>query len=78
VLPKTVALTKTKEITVYAAGLYQAPLLQLLHAKYYGKRAVAYELGLFLSQRLALSTIDFDYIVPIPLHWTRKAWRGFN
>ncbi len=21
---------------------------------------------------------DIDYIVPIPLHWRRKAWRGFN
>ena len=21
---------------------------------------------------------SFDYIVPIPLHWTRRAWRGYN
>jgi ComF family protein len=25
-----------------------------------------------------LKTESFDVVVPIPLHWTRYAWRGFN
>ena len=25
-----------------------------------------------------MSTLDFDYIIPIPLHWTRYAKRGYN
>jgi ComF family protein len=27
---------------------------------------------------LPLQELDYDVIVPIPLHWTRYAWRGFN
>ena len=25
-----------------------------------------------------IENLQFDLIVPIPLHWTRYAWRGYN
>ncbi len=32
-----------------------------------------------LSNRLSQIELDrYDYIVPIPLHWRRKNWRGYN
>lgn len=71
-------ITKTKSITVHAVGAYDQPLVSLILAKSSGKRTVAHQLGKLAWQQTAVPHLQYDYIVPIPLHWTRYAWRGYN
>lgn len=79
VASKKVVLSKKIQFTVFALSLYKPQLKPIIHAKYYRNRALFYELGKFMwEQQEALRNLDFDIIVPIPLYWTRYAWRGFN
>ena len=71
-------ITKTKSITVHAVGAYDQPLVSLLLAKRSGKRTVAHLLGKLAWQQTAVRHLEYDCVVPIPLHWTRYAWRGYN
>jgi ComF family protein len=32
----------------------------------------------YLGAQLPLSSSDYDVVVPVPLHWRRLWWRGFN
>jgi competence protein ComFC len=47
-------------------------------AKHYGNRLAAKQIGRLMWERTDLRFADFDIIVPVPLHWTRYAWRWFN
>jgi len=78
VVSHQLAITQTKSITVHAVGAYDKPLVSLILAKSSGKRTVAHQLGKLAWQQTALPHLQFDAIVPIPLHWTRYAWRGYN
>ena len=71
-------ITDTKSITVHAVGAYDQPLVPLILAKSGGKRTVAHQLGELVWQKSVVKHLTFDCIVPIPLHWTRYAWRGYN
>ena len=52
---------------------------QLIHRfKYRDTPEMARAVGLLGAQRLELSGIKPDVIVPTPLHWTRQLQRGFN
>ncbi len=78
VVSQQLEISKAKLITVYAVGAYDQPLVSLILAKSSGKRTVAYQLGNLVWERSVLRHLAFDYLVPIPLHWTRYAWRGYN
>ena len=78
VVSHQLSITKTKTITVHAVGAYDQPLVSLILAKSSGKRTAAHQLGQLVWQQSAIAHLQFDYIVPIPLHWTRYAWRGYN
>ncbi len=71
-------ITKKRELTVFAISDYEYPLRALVQAKQYGNRYAGRQLGRLVWEHTPLSQISFDIIVPIPLHWTRYAWRGFN
>lgn len=71
-------ITKTYEVPVFSVGSYQDPLRALIKAKHYRQRKTSYELGRLLWNMTNLQYQHFDIIVPIPLHWTRYAWRWFN
>ncbi len=73
-----IMLTKKQSATMHSLGLYQDPLVSLVWAKYYGNRLAAQQLGYVIADRTVLSFIEFDYIVPVPLHWSRYAWRWYN
>jgi competence protein ComFC len=47
-------------------------------AKQYSNRLASKYLGQLIWQKTDIHMLDFDYIVPVPLHWTRYAWRWFN
>jgi ComF family protein len=32
----------------------------------------------YLGDRLPVSASDYDVVIPVPLHWRRLWWRGFN
>lgn len=78
VVSKQITITKTKIINVHAIGAYDQPLVSLILAKSFGNRTTAHQLGKLLWQMSVVSHLSFDYIVPVPLHWTRYAWRGYN
>jgi ComF family protein len=65
----------------FAPFAYRPPLDYLVHAlKYRGQLAVARVLGSLLGQRVAASGrgAAVDVLVPVPLHPSRHAERGYN
>lgn len=73
-----IEVTKTKRMRVLAVGRYEDPLRALILAKSSSQRIASVQLGKLLWRMSNVSNIPFDCIVPIPLHWTRYAWRGYN
>jgi ComF family protein len=62
-------------------GSYEGLLrLAVLRIKKPHERALAVTLGDLLAEVVAAQPDqqNFDVIVPIPMHWTRRAWRGSN
>ncbi len=75
---KTIQITQSKDMVVHAIGAYDQPLVSLILAKSRGNRTVARQLGKLVWDMSAVSNLSYDCIVPIPLHWSRFAWRGYN
>jgi ComF family protein len=48
------------------------------HAKYNSMMKLAISLGELAAERLPSDLVNYDYIIPIPLHRTRFAERGYN
>lgn len=71
-------ITKTYKVTVHALSVYQDPLMLLIKSKRFGDRIAAYDLARLLWQLTYFNHLTCDFLVPIPLHWTRYARRGFN
>ncbi len=78
VVSHEIEVTKTKRMRVLAVGRYEDPLRALILAKSSSQQIASVQLGKLIWHMSNLSNIPFDYIVPIPLHWTRYAWRGYN
>ena len=66
---------------VVSAYIFNLPLQRMIHHFKYNELK---KIGTFLGYKLAeiLSTYSFisdtDYIIPVPLHKTKKRFRGFN
>ncbi len=63
---------------VYAVGAYEDPLKPLILAKNFGSQLPSKQLAELMVKHVPFNRIECDYFVPIPLHWTRYARRGFN
>jgi ComF family protein len=74
----TIPLTSTSDLDVHALGSYQEPLKSLILAKKYGSRVASKQLGELVWQHIDEASLAFDCLVPIPLHWSRYAHRGYN
>lgn len=74
----TVMVTAARPMHVYALSLYKEPLKTLIMGKSFGNSCSARQLGMLMADRLGLEEVAYDVIVPVPLHWTRRAWRGYN
>lgn len=72
------AITKRYGVKVFAAGAYQEILQELILAKKHRKMYAARLLGILIWEHSDLLAQQFDYIVPVPLHWRRYAERGYN
>jgi ComF family protein len=78
IVSKEVDVTPSFSMKVFALSDYKDPLKKLILAKGWSDTVASYQMGQLLSELPALQQLDCDVIVPIPLHWTRYAWRGFN
>ena len=70
--------TSRFSMTVFAISDYKDPLKKLILAKGWSDSVASYQMGQLMWEFLPLEGVDCDFIVPVPLHWTRYAWRGFN
>uniref|UniRef100_A0A7C4U681 ComF family protein n=1 Tax=candidate division WOR-3 bacterium TaxID=2052148 RepID=A0A7C4U681_UNCW3 len=62
-------------------GIYSFPLDEIIHLfKYYGRISLSKKLGMFLEivYNTYYSREKIEFIVPVPLHPTRKRERGYN
>jgi ComF family protein len=78
VVSHEIEITKTKRMRVLAVGRYEDPLRALILAKSSSRQVASVQLGKLIWHMSNLPHISFDYVVPIPLHWTRYTWRGYN
>jgi len=65
-------------MTVFAVSAYQDPVKNLMLKKFSHDIVASKQLGTLMLNMTSVSDISIDYIIPIPLHWTRYARRGFN
>ena len=62
-----------------AVGGYEGTLRDILHALKYGKRrSIAQPLARLMAQAGARVLSGADFLVPVPLHFSRHYGRGFN
>ena len=71
-------ITKTKTMKVCAVTAYKEPIKSLIVAKGWSNSIASKLLGELIWEKTYFKHCGADYVVPIPLHWTRAAWRGFN
>lgn len=78
IVTHSVSLSKKYQILLYAVSAYREPIRQLIIAKSYSNRLASTQLAQLMWERTVISQRVFDCIIPIPLHWTRYAYRGYN
>lgn len=78
IISKDIYLKADHKLTVLAVSDYKDPLRSLTLSKFTNSLSSILQLAQIIWRLSALKNLDFDYLVPIPLHWTRKLWRGYN
>jgi ComF family protein len=66
---------------ISCAGIYKSPLSNLIvQFKLADQTALLPMLSDFSQKALSRSSFvgEIDYFVPVPMHWTREFYRGFN
>ncbi len=71
-------ITAKYKIPVYAAGAYQEPLKSLVLCKMRSYRLISEYLGEQIYARTPFRDLPCDFLVPVPLHFTRIWRRGYN
>lgn len=74
----TLYINKAYQVKIFAVSAYEQPLASMILAKSYGNRAVSCALGELAWECTDIRAAAFDIIIPVPLHWMRYAWRGYN
>jgi ComF family protein len=74
----SLVITKRYSVTVFAAAAYNDIVQELIHAKLQRRIYAARLLGILIWEHTDLCNQQFDYIVPVPLHWHRYTQRGYN
>jgi ComF family protein len=78
IVSHSISINAHLSLTVYALSAYENPLRKLILAKNSSNIIAAHQLGVLMTDNFPLALQNIDIIVPLPLHWTRYAWRGFN
>jgi len=71
-------LTPKHSIKVFSVSDYKEPLRKLILRKSFSDVCASKQLAQVILKRIDLKRLNIDFIVPVPLHWTRFAKRGFN
>jgi ComF family protein len=71
-------ITSKHSLKVFAVSDYKNPLRSLILKKSFSDMLACKQLAKLILQKTPIKDLDIDYIVSIPLHWTRYAKRGFN
>lgn len=69
---------RSYKVGIYAFSKYHGPLRRMILSKKYGKRNVFYGLADLMCKQTMLQHLEADYLIPVPLHWSRYLSRGFN
>lgn len=69
---------KNFTITIHAVSEYKNPLKLLILEKSRSNYLAAIQTAHIIWELSNLKNLEFDYLIPIPLHWTRYAHRGYN
>lgn len=72
------AVSGARSLVVHAYTAYQAPFDKLIQAKLHGQQTPIFQLGTLIAEYVKKLSLECDIIVPVPLHWQRNMWRGFN
>ncbi len=75
---KDIALTSSITLPIFAASAYRHPLKDLIIAKSCSDTWAAHCLAHLIITHTPLELLPADYFIPIPLHWSRYAYRGYN
>ncbi|HEV2601392.1 MAG TPA: phosphoribosyltransferase family protein [Candidatus Babeliales bacterium] len=78
VASSVIPITRKYSVKILAVSRYQFPLKPMIISKSHGNIVAAIQLGEIIWQKTYLQHMQFDCIIPIPLHWTRFARRGYN
>lgn len=70
--------TKKYNIKVFAISNYEEPLKSLILRKSCSDILACKQIAQLIHKKTNIKNTLIDFIVPIPLHWTRYAWRGYN
>lgn len=70
--------TDALTVKVFAIGTYTEPLRSLILAKSWSNSVASKQLGQLMWEMTYIKNVPCDLIVPIPLHWMRYSWRGYN
>jgi len=73
-----IEINATLTMTVFAASHYQDPLKSIILAKGRSDYLASKYMGQLIGELTNVRHASFDYIIPIPLHWRRFAYRGYN
>ncbi len=65
-------------ITVHALGNYLPPLTTLIRSKNTGVRSLTLQLAELMARSDSIKNLSFDCVAAVPMHWTKKIYRGFN
>ncbi|MCX5925210.1 MAG: phosphoribosyltransferase family protein [Candidatus Dependentiae bacterium] len=78
VVSTTITLSSTYTMKIFAISGYKEPIKSLILAKSRSDRVASQQLGELIWKNIPLKHAEIDYLIPIPLHWTRYAYRGYN
>lgn len=74
----TIEITGKYQMKVFAVSSYTNPIKSLILAKRSRAVLASYQLGELMWEYTPVRYTAVDYIIPIPLHWTRYVHRGYN
>ena len=77
-VPLLLPLTNRRSLSVYAASLYKEPVKNLIYKKFSYDTLACKQMGELMVEFIPFDVIMPDVLVPVPLHWSRFAWRGYN
>lgn len=78
IVSKSISVTSRYDVPVVAISGYIDPLKSLILAKNSVNPVASRQLGALMWDHTTFKHMPCDVLVPVPLHWTRYAWRGYN